>query len=395
MASVTSRLNKDGTTTWRVQFRINGKMVGENFGDPQNTASVNEKAAREFGELVDRVGGAEARKILTSRRGAGGKIPTFADFTADYLNPSSGLLTGIQPGTRHGYESIARNSFLPILGEYPINAIDKADIGKWVDWQEKQPSTARKGQLIAAKTVRNYHALLSNIFAAAVDLGYRTDNPAKKTRISAGIAREPVFLSRDEFQELWEAVDPYYKPLVAFLAASQTRWSEATALTWGDVNTDTTPPTVRINKAWKKNPGGTPIISVTKSKKGRRTIALWPEVITQLGERGPADQLVFPAKRTGGKIWYSSFNGRIWRNAIRDSGLTKDPNIHDLRHTGASWLIADGQPLPFIQERLGHENITTTISVYGHLLPDAHTRMAASLQGIMSNVLPVGKELER
>jgi site-specific recombinase XerC len=46
-------------------------------------------------------------------------------------------------------------------------------------------------------------------------------------------------------------------------------------------------------------------------------------------------------------------------------------------------------PLPFIQERLGHENITTTVSVYGHLLPDAHTRMADSLRGSMSNVLPV------
>jgi hypothetical protein len=47
-------------------------------------------------------------------------------------------------------------------------------------------------------------------------------------------------------------------------------------------------------------------------------------------------------------------------------------------------------PLPFIQERLGHENITTTVSVYGHLLPDAHTRMADSLRGSMSNVLPIG-----
>lgn len=358
-------------------------MVQESFAES--------KAAEDFGKLVDRVGGKEARAILVRRNVNHKGAPTLAEFTTTYLNPDSGLLTGIQPGTRHGYESIARNSFLRFLGEYPIDAISKTDVGKWVAWQEKQPSGSRKGQPIAAKTVRNYHALLSNILQAAVELGHRTDNPAKKTRLSAGVAREPVFLSRDEFARLWEAVDPYYKPLVAFLAASQTRWSEATALTWGDVNTDTTPPTVRINKAWKKNPGGTPVLDVPKSRKSRRTIALWPEIIAQLGERGPADQLVFRAKRTGGKIWYSSFNAHIWRNAVRDAGLGKDPNIHDLRHTGASWLIADGQPLPFIQERLGHENITTTIGTYGHLLPDAHTRMADSLRGSMSNVLPMGE----
>jgi integrase len=277
-----------------------------------------------------------------------------------------------------------------MLGEYPIDAIDKTTVGKWVAWQEKQPSN-RSGQLVAAKTVKNYHALLSNIFNAAIEQGYRTDNPAKKTRLSAGIAREPVFLSRDEFARLWQAVDPYYQPLVAFLAASQCRWSEATALTWGDVNTDTIPPTVRINKAWKRNPGGTPLVSVPKSKKGRRTISLWPEIIAQLGQRGPADQLVFRSKLTGGKIWYSSFNAHIWFNAVRDADLGKRPNIHDLRHTGASWLIADGNPLPFIQARLGHEKITTTVDTYGHLLPDAHTQMADSLRGTMSNILPMLK----
>jgi integrase len=369
-------------------------MVQDSFGDPGKTRTENKGTAEEhcahINAAASDVERAQIRQILELRRGNTKGTPTLAEFTADYLNPDSGLLTGIQPGTRHGYEAIARNSFLPMLGQYPVDAIDKAAVGRWVAWQEKQPSSSRKGQLIAAKTVRNYHALLSNIFAASIDLGLRADNPAKKTRLSAGVAREPVFLSRDEFRRLWEAVDPYYRPLVAFLAASQTRWSEATALMWGDVNTDTTPPTVRISRAWKKNPGGAPVLDVPKSKKSRRTIALWPEIVAQLGERGPSDQFVFPAKRTRGKIWYSSFNGKIWRNAVRDANLGKDPNIHDLRHTGASWLIADGMPLPFIQERLGHENITTTVSVYGHLLPDAHTRMADSLRGSMSNVLPIG-----
>ena len=43
-------------------------------------------------------------------------------------------------------------------------------------------------------------------------------------------------------------------------------------------------------------------------------------------------------------------------------------------------------PLPYIQARLGHESITTTIGTYGHLVSDAHEQMstviAATLDGV-------------
>jgi integrase len=53
--------------------------------------------------------------------------------------------------------------------------------------------------------------------------------------------------------------------------------------------------------------------------------------------------------------------------------------VHDLRHTHAAWLIAEGRPLPSIQARLGHESITTTIDRYGHLMPDLDDGNAAAI----------------
>jgi integrase len=153
------------------------------------------------------------------------------------------------------------------------------------------------------------------------------------------------------------------------------------------VHDETVPPTIRINKAWKKNPGGPPIIGVTKSRRGRRTVSVWPELIALLGDRGRPGELVFRGVMSGNQIWYGPFNSRIWRPAVERAAIEKRPNIHDLRHTGASWLIADGSPLPYIQARLGHESITVTVNTYGHLLPDAHTSMAASLRGTLSEVL--------
>jgi integrase len=58
------------------------------------------------------------------------------------------------------------------------------------------------------------------------------------------------------------------------------------------------------------------------------------------------------------------------------AGLAKEPRVHDLRHTCASWMIQAGVPLPVIQQHLGHESIQTTIGVYGHL--DRRSAQAAA-----------------
>lgn len=46
------------------------------------------------------------------------------------------------------------------------------------------------------------------------------------------------------------------------------------------------------------------------------------------------------------------------------------PRLHDLTDSHAAWLIAAGAPLPVIQQRLGHEKITTMTDTYGQVLPD-------------------------
>lgn len=53
--------------------------------------------------------------------------------------------------------------------------------------------------------------------------------------------------------------------------------------------------------------------------------------------------------------------------------------FHDLRHTCASILIAQGAHPKAIQDHLGHKKIETTFDVYGHLLPSVHEALGASL----------------
>lgn len=56
--------------------------------------------------------------------------------------------------------------------------------------------------------------------------------------------------------------------------------------------------------------------------------------------------------------------------------------FHDLRHTCASLLIFAGAHAKLVQERLGHASITTTLNVYGHILPAAESALVDALDAI-------------
>ena len=64
---------------------------------------------------------------------------------------------------------------------------------------------------------------------------------------------------------------------------------------------------------------------------------------------------------------------------IKLSGIKKI-RIHDLRHSHASLLIELGFTPKEIAERLGHENIETTLNTYSHLYPNKQERMADRLE---------------
>ena len=65
------------------------------------------------------------------------------------------------------------------------------------------------------------------------------------------------------------------------------------------------------------------------------------------------------------------------------------PRVHDLRHTHASWLVASGLPLSYVQERMGHESINTTISTYSKTAPDYLSVTARAMSLVLAGALPM------
>ena len=75
---------------------------------------------------------------------------------------------------------------------------------------------------------------------------------------------------------------------------------------------------------------------------------------------------------------------RRMQRILKNEGLPRR-TFHQLRHTAASVLLAQGASLKDVQETLGHANFALTADVYAHLLAesrrDVADKMGAFLEG--------------
>ena len=69
---------------------------------------------------------------------------------------------------------------------------------------------------------------------------------------------------------------------------------------------------------------------------------------------------------------------------IQRHGMKK-MRFHDLRHSCASLLLANGVPLKQIQDWLGHSDISTTANVYAHVPYVEKVSIAKSATPIIGN----------
>ena len=64
--------------------------------------------------------------------------------------------------------------------------------------------------------------------------------------------------------------------------------------------------------------------------------------------------------------------------------------FHDLRHTFASLLIAQGESLAYVRDQLGHASIQLTVDTYGHLIPGANRQAVDRLDDAPEDASPPG-----
>lgn len=389
MPKPTPYKRKDGSTVFRVRFRVSGSPnpVCETFDDAGE--------AKRFAALVERIGGDEARRARTELAGdAASDIVTLADAIEEFIDWKAAKVTS---GTVRRYRQIARDRLNPQLGHLPVTLINRRTVARWLKQQRETPIArghgAKEGRLPSAKTIKEAQALLSAVLEYLAQEQIITHNPAKGVRPpDDSIKREKVFLTPDQFAHLLKHVPKTYQPLVATLYGLGLRFGEATALTPADLDLDAAQPVVRVTKAWKEGDHER-YLGAPKTKRGIRTVTIPPSLLPVLREQVKKKKptaLLFPGPG-GDTLTSGTFHRLVWQPAVKAAEMVPAPRVHDLRHSHASALIAAGIPLPVIQRRLGHESIQTTVDVYGHLAPEAYAGAASAIDTSLTLALPKAK----
>lgn len=275
-----------------------------------------------------------------------------------------------------------RKHILPEFGDYYISAIDPIFCQKVIDkWATNSPGMVRLFRAYT-KQVFDFAIALPN---AKIDNNplYAIKAPRKEEKIKD---EDEIFYTKQELLAFLESAKELlnYKQYTFFrlLAYSGLRKSEATALTWDDVNLAKR--SLRVNKTVTRDINWQAKIDVPKTKTSVRTISLDDETTlilkkwqyrqkVEFFENGipmTDPQLVFPNFQNelvsfpATTHWLDDFHSRYKE---KHGKAFKRITLHGFRHTHASLLFEAGASIKEVQVRLGHSDIQTTMNVYNHV----------------------------
>ena len=236
---------------------------------------------------------------------------------------------------------------------------------------------------VSPGTVIHYHANIHKALKYAVKMDLIPFNPADKVERPKKQKYIADYYRLEELEQLFEATkDHPYSLLIQITAFYGLRRSEALGLRWdaidfeqGTISVKRTVTSTIIDGKYQEFEQQS-----AKTKSSLRTLPLigsFREYFMQVKE---AQEL---NKQVCGNCYNYEYDGFVFvdelgermrveylTNAfpkfLESHGLRR-MRFHDLRHSCASLLLANGVPLKHIQEWLGHSDFTTTANIYAHL----------------------------
>jgi integrase len=238
---------------------------------------------------------------------------------------------------------------------------------------EVQAWATERSRVLAPSTLRLVVGTRRSVFNAAVRDGLVAHNPVLRLSLPRSERERIVPLTVDQVRALAEAMPPRCRAMVITQAGLGLRIGELMALRIQDV--DFLRRTVRIE--WQTDPTGKHR-APPKTPRSRRTLPL-PSVVAEalaahIAEFPPAADGSLFTTLHGLPRRHEYYGTRIFAPAVRRAGLPTGTTSHDLRHHFASVLLAAGESVVAVAERLGHEDATLVPKTYGHLMPDSEDR---------------------
>jgi integrase len=340
--------------------------------------------------------------------------------------------TRLRPRAWLTYEQAVRLHLAPGLGKFPIARLTVGQVEAWLHRHQAAGATGR--------TIRYARAVLRIALNRARKAGLVVQNVAALAEPPKHRAKEIQPFTPEQARTLLAAAKGHRLGAVVSVAtALGLRLGEALGLRWEDVDFEAG--TLSVRQSLERS-GGDAVArrllmaakrevtkrlnAATKRSAERRTLrkeletlrVKWRKVRTTLRTAEPKSARsrrtirmpavvvsALKAHRTrqledrlaAGGAWEDS--GLIFTTSF---GLAMDPRgatreyhalleaaklpsirFHDLRHTAATLLLAQGVDPRTIMETLGHSQISLTLNTYSHVLPALQKDAAAKLDAVL------------
>lgn len=304
------------------------------------------------------------------------------------------------------YYDAERLHIAPALGDIPIGDITPLKIQTFLYQLQAE-------KRLSQRAISLNKSVLVQMYDYAMELRLVESNPARNAKLPRqprklddGEDKVIPIVQREQLLKAAEA-DPIMCPIVTLLMLTGMRIGEALALQWKHVDFQNRTITIQQSLTRELEFDGdgrtqkaTAALGVTKTRCSRRVIQAPDLVLQRLREwmryvskrKGGLEVLVpegfvFVSTRTMGMRTYSGFRASfrhfLERNGFGDQHL----NLHRFRHTFASMLLEQEISPKVVQKLLGHRDVSTTLGVYSHVVPEVFAGVKAVMDTVSEQLL--------
>ncbi len=315
---------------------------------------------------------------------------------ADYLDQWLEIVRArIKPATFGSYQGMVKSTIGPYFRKKELTL-------KELEARHIQQFYTEKLKTVTPNSVIHYHAVIYQALKYAMKTDLITQNVAMKVDRPKKNDYQPVFLDAEELQHLFEIVKGTKLELPVLVAAFYgLRRGEVCGLKWDAIDFERGTITIRHTVTSLQVDGKTKMYAQdsAKTKSSMRTLPLVGSFAEYFKEVKAAQEV---NKKVCGNCYNYEYDGYVFvdelGNLMRPDYLTsyfpqyiqkhgcKRMRFHDLRHSCASLLLANGVPLKQIQEWLGHSDFSTTANIYAHL--DYTSKLSSAKAMVSGIVLP-------
>ena len=296
------------------------------------------------------------------------------------------------------------SKYLNKSGIFEKKIIDVTDeyAQEFVDylWDIKVENGKNTGKTLAPNTVYKPFSFIRKVFNYfKKQLKIIKDNPFDNVkRKPQAVAVDKEYLTEEEIRYLKSKVEfenIRFRTLVTLILDNGLRREEALGLKFKDLNS--IHETIYIKRAVVKSKlDNRYIVKQVKTKKSERLIIITAhtiELINKLRDFKVAcgfivkdDDFVFTGWESLDLVDPNNYS-KEFKSFMKKIGIKKDIPLKNLRHTNTTFFVARGENIKAVQNRVGHENIETTLTYYAQANSDEDRKLVNTYEQVFYNKL--------